>query len=737
MQYEFGPFRLIPPERLLLRDGQPVALPPKAYDLMVVLVSRAGRLTTKEQLLAEVWPGTFVEEANLSYTVSLLRKALGDDVEPYRYIETIAKRGYRFKAAVATPAVSSVDRSEPVRWTRRRIVLVVASAVALAILAAVSLRTFTRPNPSPPPVARLSLIPPEGVAVENAQISPDGRRIAFIGRDAEAPNLEPATRRLWIQALDSAVAVPVPGGEGALSVFWAPDSEQLAFEAPTLELKKVSVHGGAPQTLCQAWNVAGTWNRAGGILFQSGGLPDAGVPASSGVRKPAADQGLLFVSEGGGQPVTVTRLNASKRELQHLWPQFLPDGRHFLYVVHSAEEKWSGLYAGSLDSPDVKRVLDVETAATYIAPGYLLFARDGAIVAQRFDLARLELTGEAVPIASDSAYQAQFGTPQFSTSPRVVPGFPTWFTMPLLGSAVFSSSASGVVVYSLNEPYQFQFTWVNRDGAPLGDIGSPGPFRTFDLSSDGKRLIVARPAIDRANLWVVDLDRNSPSQLTFGRSFEFDPRWGPDRQSVVVTTRTETGRADIVEIRLDGRRAVRLENAWVDSWSRDGRFLLFRLGRELRALPLDGKRPPILIRQAQQGRFDQSQLSPDGRWIAYGSSESGYEVYVEPFPPTGERWQISDGGGAQPVWRRDSRELYYLGRDGTLFAVAFQAGSASPIGTTVRLFRPPVGQVTWDTEQYATNDGQRFLIMKRVERRQRPITVIINWQAAIDASRAH
>jgi hypothetical protein len=644
-----------------------------------------------------------------------------------KYIETIAKRGYRFKEAVANPSVSIPERAETVRWSRFTMRSFIG---AIAILAATAFLLRSQGDkPAPPPLARLALIPPQGVAVENAQISPDGRRIAFIGREGETHDLEPSTRRVWIQALDTTVAVPVPGTEGALAIFWAPDSEQFAFEAPTLKLKKVSVHGGAPQTLCDAWNVAGTWSRAGVIVFQSGALngPGAGDPAAS-------NQGLFQVPASGGPPTAVTTLDSSRRELRHLWPHFLPDGRHFLYVIHSAEKKWSGLYAGSLDSPEITRVLEVETAAAYVSPGYLLFSRDGALMAQRFDATGLKLTGEASPIASDADYQSRVGVPQFSTSPRVVPGFPARFTIPLLGTAIFSASESGLVAYSLDEPYQFQFGWVDRHGGALGDVGSPGPFRTFDLSSDAKRLIVTRPKIDRANLWIVDLDRNVTSQLTFGPSFEFDPRWAPDRQSVTVTALSEDAGRRIVQIGLDGKTSVTLKsNVFLDSWSSDGRFLLYRpAGDELRALPLNGDRQSFLIRRAPAARFDQAQLSSDSRWIAYGSNESGErEVYVERFPPTGERWQVSPDGGVQPVWRRDGRELYYLRRDGTLFAVEFRAEADSKVGIPVPLFHARVGQVSWDTEQYATIDGSRFLVMNRIERPQRPITVIVNWQAPL------
>jgi len=734
--YEFGPFRLNPPERLLLRDGQPVALPPKAYDLLVTLVAHTGRLVTKEELLKAVWPGTFVEEANLSYTVSLLRKALGDDSEPSRYIETVPKRGYRFNGAVVVAPDVARGPEEPVTGSllRRRVSWLIGALVVLSLVALVPfLVTSLREKDASPTVARLALVPPKGVTVENAQISPDGRRMAFTGREAVKTENEGGRRaapqaqstRLWVQALDSTAAYPLSGTEGAVNAFWAPDSQQLAFNVDAA-LKKIDLSGGAPQTLCQGTNVAGTWSRAGVILFQTG----------------AGDQALSRVSASGGVPLPATRLDSSRRELSHSSPHFLPDGRHFLYVVRSAEKKWSGLYLGSLDSSESKRLLDTETAAIYTVPGHLLFSRDGAIVAQPFDMASLELKPEVIPIALDADYQARVGLTQFSTSSRAVPGFGRLSgavdaMSSLFGAAVFSASETGLLAYSLVEPNQYQFGWFDRRGVPLEDIGPPAPYFTFDLSQDGRRLVVSRAKIDRSNLWLFDLDRNVASQITFGRAFESTPRWGPDGRRLIANAVPENQARRIVEIGLDGHQSVVLDqNVFFDDWSRDGRFLLYRSPpAELRVLSLFGDRRSILVRQGTAGRIDQSRFAPDGRTIAYHSSESGrLEVYVTRFPPTGEQSQVSADGGVQPVWRRDSRELYYLDPNGMIFAVEIEPTNLEPAAPRP-LFRAPVGTVRADVEQYATVDGNRFLIMKPIEQPPRPISVIVNWPATINGQR--
>jgi DNA-binding winged helix-turn-helix (wHTH) protein/Tol biopolymer transport system component len=714
--YTFGPFRLDPSERALLRDGSPVSLPPKAFDLLVVLVERPGRLVTKDELLSEVWPDTFVEEANLPYTVSLLRKALGDDGEPYQFIETVSKRGYRFKGAVARGGLEEPAAEPP----PRRPLTWLFAAVLVASLLALSAWIVTRGRESdrPPTPRRLTLVPPNGVTVENVQISPDGLHVAFVGREADPTRLWVQSRRLWVQALDSMTATPLPGTEGAMSPFWAPDSRQVGFFADG-SLKKIDVGGGPAQTLCAASLLGGSWSRDGVILY----------------RGPGLNRPLSRVTASGGTPEVVTKIDPSRGELSHCCPNFLPDGRHFLYVVQSAEKKWSGLYVGSLDSTDVTRLLDAESGAIYRPPGYLLYSRDGAIVAQPFDASRLELTGEVTPIAHDEEYQARLGAPQFSPAADPIPGMGLWFSIGLFGAAIFSASETGDLAYSLFEPPQYQFGWVDRDGKPLSDVGAPAPFITFDLSPDGKRLAAAKSRGRQLNLWVHDLDRIASSQIEFLPSRQLDPRWAPDGRRVASSSWREDGPLRILEIGLDGNETVVLEEqAFVDDWSNNGQYLLYR-GRGLLALPLFGDRKPILVRPLAAGvsNFDQARFSPDARLIAYNSTESGrHEVYVVRFPPTGQHQQISLDGGVQPIWRSDGKELYYLGLDGNLFAVEIDEATIGA-GTPRPLFRAPVGPVRSEVEQYATLDGTRFLVLKPIERQPRPINVVINWPAAIKA----
>jgi serine/threonine protein kinase len=578
-------------------------------------------------------------------------------------------------------------------------------------------------------VTRFQLVPPKGIFVENAQISPDGRWIAFIGRDSGSPH---ESRRLWLQALDAAEASLLPDTEGAVDPAWAPDSRQLVFRSGAM-LRRVDVPGGVPETLftsgpepflCSPGGNA--WGRGGVLLFH-GGMP--------GILQSACTVYAVRVSER--VPAPVTKLNESRRELFHLWPQFLPDGRHFLYVVHSAEMKWSGLYVGSVDSPESKRVLDVETPGLYVPSGHLLFSRDGAILAQPFDLTRLQLSGEPTPLAHDADYEQRIAPPQFSTALRPILRLDTDFSTSLFGTAIYSASQTGILTYSLFEPYQYQFVWMDRHGTSVGEVGGARPFHGFDLSRDAKRLVVSRANVDRLNLWTIDLSRNVESQLTFGPVLELDPRWGPDGHRVAATAWDENGNVQIIEHDSNRSISVIRKNAYLDDWSRDGRFLLFRptAQDQLQALPRNHGGEPIVVHRAPGGApqdVDQPRFSPDGHWIAYNAPESGKEqVYVVRFPPTGERWQVSVDGGAQPMWRRDGRELYYLALDGTIFAVEIRTGASLEAGVPRPLFRAPVGAVNLAVEQYATVDGERFLVLKQVERPSRPINVVVNWPSLL------
>jgi Tol biopolymer transport system component len=301
-----------------------------------------------------------------------------------------------------------------------------------------------------------------------------------------------------------------------------------------------------------------------------------------------------------------------------------------------------------------------------------------------------------------------------------------------------------VLTYAIAEHPESQFQWMGRGGELLQSVGEPGPYMTFDLAPDDTRVVFSRGEGALASLWVLDLTRGTTSRLTFGASSSYyDPRWSSDTQWVAANKPMPPPFA-ILKILPDGRETVVStspgEVCVLDDISKDAHYLLCRHGgRDLAALPLGDAREPILVRRAPAGYIDQPQFSPNGRWIAYNANESGrFEVYVTSFPSTGERWQVSDTGGVQPVWRQDGRELYYLGPDGVVFAVALHTEDNRPFSVPTRLFDSELAAPSSDIEQYAVSaDGQRFLILKPVDDKVRnSVGVIMNWPALLQDRRA-
>ena len=444
---------------------------------------------------------------------------------------------------------------------------------------------------------------------------------------------------------------------------------------------------------------------------------------------PFRDGGLLGISSSGGTPQAITTLDRSKGELAHIAPHFLPDGGRFLYVIRNADASRSGLWVSQVGSTEPKLLLGGEHPAIYATPGYLLFSRDGSIVAQRLNLDRLELTGEAMPLVAPWRY---WPTPVQGGDLIPVNWFGVWPS--------FSVSATAVLTYAIAEHPKSQFLWVRRNGERLELIGDPGPYLTLALSPDDARLAFSRSTADHADVWVRDLTRGVSSRLTFGVSSSYyDPRFGPQGQWVAANRPTPPPQT-IVAVTVDGRESVvsAPENCILDDVSRDGRYLTCRPRTnfgQLIAVPLSGGGTSVVVRNAPAGAvIDQSRFSADGRWIAYNTDESGtYEVYVTPFPPTGERSQVSRGGGVQPVWGRGDREVYYLGPEGALNVVEIRTGNGPEFSIPKRLFDSGLRAPSPWVEQYAVSrDGQRILILKPVTDTVRnSIGVILNWPALL------
>jgi eukaryotic-like serine/threonine-protein kinase len=680
----------------VLRAGQPVSLTPKALDLLVYLVERHGHLVAKQELLSAVWPDTFVEEANLTYNISALRKALGDGQDGEQFIQTVPTRGYRFVAPVARdddePGAARPERiAAPGRHLLRR-GIVIALAIALVTMLPVVVRHLRETPVTPQPV-RFTIPLPDSAATSSAivtpQISPDGRRLAFIVAHASP---------VWLHDLDGEGTRPLPGTEDARGLFWSPDSEHLAFSTSSA-LKKIRLTDGIIQTLCDSCRPAGggAWSRNGQILF------------------PTLDGPLLGISAAGGAPEAITSLDQSAGETAHLAPCFCRTGSDSLYVIRNADEARSGIYVGQVGS-DSRRLLQGDGPALYAAPGYLLFLRSRTLMAQRFDPVRLQLTGEGTPLV-DAVF------PAYS----------------LTGQPGLSISDTGVLTYAILDRPVGQFQWVDRAGNLQEAVGDPGMYYTFDLSPDGRRIVYAQ-SDERGHLRlrVFDTERSVVSSpLTPGDSGYADPRWVNSQQ--IVATRWRPSPHAIVQIGLDGVEFTLTSSAtvanMVDAVSRDGRFLLFRPGgHALLAAPLGEASESVVVRESPTGTINQAQFSPNSRWIAYQEADDSgqYDVYVTPFPSSGERWQVSSGGGVQPMWREDGREMYYLGMDGTLNVVEFRPGTPPRFSPPRRLFATGLLPPSTTVEEYAADQhGQRFLVLKPLSKARSSIGVLLNWTARL------
>jgi serine/threonine protein kinase len=615
----------------------------------------------------------------------LLRRCLEKD--PKKRLRDI---GESMAWVESAPETASAKRPWPwISWSAATLFFLV--AVALAFM-------HFRERPTSAEPVRFQIPFPDKVAPSFSRtfaVSPDGRLLVFAATGSDG------VQRLWLRPLSSLEARPLYGTESSrLSpFFWSPDSRFIALDAEGT-LKKIDVAGGPPQTICDLSRVAigGSWNRDGLIIF--------GTPG-----------GVVRVSAAGGNVSPVTKTNPAGGEERHAFPTFLPDGRHFLYLFRSSGPEKSGVYVGSLDAkPEeqkLKQLVTTESGFVYVPsqgsdPGWLLFLRDQTLMTQRFDDRRLELVGEPLPVADRVGSYSLFG--------------------------FFSASTNGVLIFRPNPASQM--IWVDRTGRELSRIGEPGEYPTFDLSRDARQLVVTKALPNgQQNLWVMDLLRGSETRLTLNNERHTDPRWSPDGRQVIFTSSRDPSRGPY-QVSLPSSDPVQVfkfsgTSFALDDWSLDGRHLLYHDGghSELWALPLSGDRKPMLVTRSLSGTPDQAGFSPDGRWIAYNTNESGrYEVKVVPFPPTGDKWQISAAGGVQPTWSGDGRELYFLAPDATLMAVDIRTGAKFEWGVPHPLFKAPLN-VNQVMEQYApAPDGKRFLLVAPAsEISSAQFNVVLNW----------
>jgi eukaryotic-like serine/threonine-protein kinase len=694
----FGAFEVVPPKRLLLRDGVPLPLTPKAFDTLLVLLERRDRVVSKDELLSALWPDTVVEEATLSQHIYKIRKALNDE-DGVRYIATIPRRGYRFVADVVEtdagrPSADGTARptSTPVPTRRRRWIPIAILAAAAPALAWLWLAGRSGSEALP---IRFTIPAPPGTRLAQLAISPDGQSVVFQAVGAAGSG------RLWLRRLDSLASQPIDGTEDGDSPFWSPDGRAIGFFA-NRKLRTISVAGGASEAICEVSDArGGTWNRDDDIVFA-----------------PTSRSGLFRVSARGGPVTPVTQFDPATAAVSQRWPVFLPDQRHFLYLQMGGRTETRGVYAGSLDGGPPTRLLADDSSAIYAPDGYLLFGRDNSLLAMPFDARRLRVFGESTPIAS--------GVGRFVS-----------MYMPV------TVSSSGRLVYEARDR-RSQFVWRQRDGQRVDRIGEP--IRQGDpvANARGSEVLSWKGSEAEVNLWLDDVSRRTTTRITFSGQ-DVLPVLSPDGDETIFRS-NRNGGGDLYRksLRRTDPEVLVLKSATRNDptdWSPDGRYLLYdnydvgetHTTSDIWVLPLSGDIKPSPYAASPFAKWA-GRFSPDGRSVAYVADDTGRpEVYVQAFPATSDRWRVSTAGGDDPQWRRDGGELFFVAPDGMLSAVAVTGrGPSIEFSAPQPLFQIPLKYSVLRNRYAVGADGTRFLVDTPMdEETAAPLTVVVNWRAGL------
>jgi serine/threonine protein kinase/Tol biopolymer transport system component len=589
--------------------------------------------------------------------------------------------------------------------SNREILAWTAAGIFALIAAGALWFAWSRPEPAAHPL-HFKIEPPPGAdflleSAGGSAISPDGRSLVFVAVSGRRT-------KLWLRPLDSTAARELPGTENAQYPFWSPDSQFLGFFADG-KLQRIDLLGGPPVTLAEAPNPRGAaWSSRGVVVFA-----------------PTAVSSIWRVPANGGTAKPLTTLDEPRAEFTHRWPVFLPDGNRFVYLSRGEGTGIGSIYLSSLDWPKDRTILVKEssTNATYSPahgshPELLYWGRQQALVAQAFDSSHERLTGEVIPVpGAESAA----------------------FNGALARSSVSVSNDGTVLIGTGSDRYQM--SWLNRQGNVVSTLGQPDRYGSVRISPDGLRVaVVLADSFSRSDLWLLELARAIPSRLTFIGGIFGTGNWSPDSQQIAfhllsgrrILVRSADG-AGPEETILHSQHTV-----YLNDWSADGRFLLYTQqtveGRsELWLLPLQGDREPEPFLKNEFNEF-QGQVSPDNRWVAYCSDESGgvNEVYVTSFPAAGPRWRVSNGGGSYVRWTRNGREIFYRALDGTLMVATVQAGKHGlEFSTPAPLFRVwyPAGMFAYPYD--VAPDGQRILALmpSRAVEDNPSLTVLVSWDS--------
>jgi len=573
-------------------------------------------------------------------------------------------------------------------------------AVVLGAVAAL----LARPSRATQELTRFTIMPPSGqIFFGLVALSPDARRILFLVQDDVGRN------SIALRSLDSLEMRRLPGTEDARGMFWSPDGREVAFFSEG-KLKRIGAEGGPVQTVCESGGAfSGAWGRQGTILFNEG-----------------VDAPIVAVPATGGTPVPVTALDTARGESWHAHPAFLPDGRHFVFVAPNVDPEKTSVMLGSLDSKEVRRLFHADSSAIFAEPGYLLFGRDGALFAWRFDPGSLKLIGEAAPAFENvRCLREDNGLTASAAGNRIV--YVTW-----LGRR--------------------RLVWVDRKGREQGGLGPVGGYSDVRISPDGEKVAVARRDPSHGqnqDVWVLDSARGTTTRLTSESTDELNPAWFPDGQRLVYVSDRAGSAFDLFERPAAGGDEKALVRTKTDkvlpTVSPDGRHLLVSVSEGSNfvrfLLPLSGQGDPLRLSGASRFSEQHPEFSPDGRWTAFDSNESGpREVYVQSFPE-GPKRQVSVGGGQMPIWNRNGSELFYVARDGMVMSVALHpAAGRLEIGEPQPLFLLQLGtggEIPWIHHPYDVSpDGQRFLVIRRAPDAEPDSAVVVtNWTAVLNRGR--
>ena len=628
----------------------------------------------------------------------LLRRCLDRDVK--HRLQWIGEARIALNDAGKEPEPARQPRGVTMPWT---------VAVVFAIAAAASTWAWWR-QPAPDVRSlRVSVEAPPDTHFTNpyfgTAVSPDGRLLVFTAARASA-----GAPTLWLRPMDSLTARELPGTDGGNGMFWSPDSKSIGFVADG-KLKRVDVLGGSPQVLCDAPGFeGGSWNQDGAILFSSNGA-------------------IQRVSAAGGAPTAVTIPDTSRQETEHRSPYFLPDGKSFLFTIASANQSAQGIHVATLDAPKQRVRLAASNAKAVYAPprggrpGYLLWLRDLTLVAQRFDAGKTRVEGDPIPVAEDVA-AANIGSGRRSA---------------------YWTSDTGLLLYRSGGGIGAQLNWVGRDGKRevVTAVGTDPQSGDPRISPDGARVALHRSISGAHNIWLYELARGVMTRLTFDPGNDTDPVWSPDARQIAFASdrggtrqiyRKDSGGAGPEERLTDG------PNPKVPmDWSRDGRYILYQQqdpknGWDIWALPLQGDRKPVPVLQTPFNE-QSPQFSPDGKWVAYESNESGADqVYIQSFPPSGGKWQVSTNGGQEPRWRGDGKEIYYYASERIWAAGVRTAAGRVEVDSPRGLF-PDAFFPGPDYYYDVTRDGQRFLELQLPsalnDQSSNALIVVSNWQASL------